>query len=160
MGPGRETTRQTSEAVRAAKAVLGRLEPRDSIDRRAIVCVIPHDRLIEMFGLPKGATVWDVIAVPNGSVKLKVVHSSFARVQEGEQYSHRVLDKFGEAKPTRIGWLGILNRYILQWLCVRLARKIDEDDKPVGWTLLRWVRPLSGYGGRPFVFLGKRERVE
>jgi len=63
--------------------------------------------------------------------------------------------------PTPIGrvwWLYLLNRCVLQWLCVRIYRTADEATGrtiPGGWGLLRWVVPLSGYG-RPMRYFGPR----
>jgi len=53
--------------------------------------------------------------------------------------------------------LGILNFLVLQWFGVRLARTIEIEVDPaavgrvgrvhrvVGWSLLRWVWPLTGW---------------
>ena len=51
-------------------------------------------------------------------------------------------------------WLTLVNYYLLQWFFVRLARVLDDEGRQVGWTVLRWPRPLSGYDGRPWRWLG------
>lgn len=174
---------QYANALQEAKAVL-----KEVTTRRRIVCRIPGPLVEQMFDIPRGAEIVEFRIESNNAINFKVVHPSFPRARDYEQYPIRVLDAFSDHSegsmrvpaeveshplcrseyvrndgciqrvPSRIGWLGILNRCLLQWLCVRLARKLDEDDKPVGWTLLRWVRPLSGYGGRPFVYMWKSEK--
>ncbi len=55
-----------------------------------------------------------------------------------------------------MSWLGILNFFVLQWFGARLARvysvQVDfgtmravGDSTPIGWRLLRWVWPLTGW---------------
>lgn len=53
-------------------------------------------------------------------------------------------------------WLGWLNFLLLQWFCIRLARIRDLRDAPdgsqhsvtIGYTLLRWPVPLTGWWSR------------
>lgn len=85
-------------------------------------------------------------------------------------------------KHPTLSWLGFVNYYVLQWFFVRLARvdypgafraralrpvqrgqlvsTSDVDTTtmiPVtSWTVLRWVWPLSGWGKRPYRFIGRR----
>lgn len=47
--------------------------------------------------------------------------------------------------------LHFLNFYILQWLFIRLARKMDDLGVQCGWTVL-FVLPISGYFNLPFVY--------
>lgn len=53
-----------------------------------------------------------------------------------------------------MSWLGYLNFVVLQWFGMRLARVMQQDFEPhlgtckpyqVGWKLLRWVWPLTGW---------------
>jgi hypothetical protein len=58
-----------------------------------------------------------------------------------------------------VSWLGLLNFLVLQWFGVRLARVVRKEfvtmhigldlplyrDVTVGWKLLRWVCPLTGW---------------
>lgn len=59
-------------------------------------------------------------------------------------------------------WLGWLNRIILQWFFVRLARVMDRDEagnlKQTGWCWLRGVVPLTGWS-TSYKFIGKRKRA-
>lgn len=41
-------------------------------------------------------------------------------------------------------WLLILNFTLLQWACVRLAKKV-QGKSTVGWMIIRWVNPLTGW---------------
>lgn len=41
--------------------------------------------------------------------------------------------------------LYILNFVLLQWLGVRLARVVDDDDGETSWAVLRWIIPLTGW---------------
>ena len=56
-------------------------------------------------------------------------------------------------------WLGILNRVVLQWFFVRLARVIATIDDGVkeqtGWMWLIGIVPLSGWG-TDYKFVSKR----
>jgi hypothetical protein len=43
-------------------------------------------------------------------------------------------------------WLGLLNFLVLQWFFIRLGRIIDIDSgNTIGWTLIRWPLPLTGW---------------
>lgn len=42
-------------------------------------------------------------------------------------------------------WLGFLNYYILQWLCVRLYKTVEDDGSISGWGLWYWIRPGTGW---------------
>ena len=58
-------------------------------------------------------------------------------------------------------WVGWLNFLLVQWLCVRIAGRIDHSGKFAGWGLRGPVLPLSGWWGdylprRPRWLMGKR----
>ena len=44
-----------------------------------------------------------------------------------------------------MSWLGFVNYYILQWLCVRLFKTVEQDGSISEWGLLYWVRPGTGW---------------
>jgi hypothetical protein len=48
-----------------------------------------------------------------------------------------------------MSWLGKLNKYVLQWGCVRLAKVVDTDginkDKITGWKIIYPICPTSGW---------------
>jgi len=55
-------------------------------------------------------------------------------------------------------WLGLLNSVILQWFFVRLAKIVDTETKViVGWDLLRWIVPLTGWWS-DYRYVGRRDR--
>lgn len=55
----------------------------------------------------------------------------------------------------KISWLGVLNRIILQWFFIRLARIVDDvTGKTLGYKILKWVVPLTGWGS-DYKFIGK-----
>ena len=54
-------------------------------------------------------------------------------------------------------WLYLLNRVLLQWLFLRLARVVENDGTQVGWTVLLWPYPETGWSG-PYKFVGGRPR--
>ena len=43
------------------------------------------------------------------------------------------------------GWLGRLNYFALQWVCVRLYKVAEDDGSISGWGFLYWVKPGSGW---------------
>lgn len=43
-------------------------------------------------------------------------------------------------------WLAALNFLVLQWFGLRLGRIVDiATQRTVGWRVLRWVWPLTGW---------------
>jgi hypothetical protein len=56
-------------------------------------------------------------------------------------------------------WLKFLNMFILQWFFIRLARVFDDEHKQVGWDIIRWVVPTTGWK-RDFFFIRKFNREE
>lgn len=45
-----------------------------------------------------------------------------------------------------MGWLGLLNFMLLQWIFVRLAKEVDTKSKKiVKWKLLIGIVPLTGW---------------
>ena len=68
---------------------------------------------------------------------------------------------------TPLGWL---NFFVLQWFGIRLARKMEPVPPPppgagrgfrrpmrqVGWTVLRWVWPLTGWWGTRYRYIARR----
>lgn len=55
--------------------------------------------------------------------------------------------------------LGFLNFWLFQWFFIRLARAIDDEtSKQVGWTILRWPCPMSGWDGRPYKWVGGKRK--
>lgn len=53
--------------------------------------------------------------------------------------------------------LKALNVFVLQWFFIRLAKVVDDDTGlRVGWTIIKWVWPLTGWS-TPFKFLGKKK---
>lgn len=66
--------------------------------------------------------------------------------------------------------LGMLNFWVIQWLCIRIAVCIEETDagpemcpkvgsRVVGYALLK-VWPLSGYFGWPFLYWGETQWIQ
>ena len=56
-------------------------------------------------------------------------------------------------------WLGPLNFLLLQWFGVRLAAVLERRDGPViGWMLLRWVFPLTGWWS-DFRWIGRHRSI-
>lgn len=52
--------------------------------------------------------------------------------------------------------LGLLNRVLLQWFFVRLAKVVDvRTGRRVRWTMLLGVCPLTGWS-TPYRFIGRR----
>lgn len=42
--------------------------------------------------------------------------------------------------------LEILNKFFLQWLCIRLAKVVDKDTKKfIKWKILKWIVPMTGW---------------
>lgn len=49
------------------------------------------------------------------------------------------------SKETDLTILGWFNFLVAQWLFVRLARIVDHDGSTVGWKLLGFVVPMTGW---------------
>lgn len=50
--------------------------------------------------------------------------------------------------------LGFLNFFVLQWFFVRIAGVHKKtDDKFIGYVLLRWPVPLTGWFGGKFRYI-------
>jgi len=71
-------------------------------------------------------------------------------------------------------WLGKLNRWILQWFCIRLAimlpqlpRDTGEEKIPdnpgmlpiIEWQILYWIVPGTGWA-TPYRCLGRQQKVK
>jgi len=56
-----------------------------------------------------------------------------------------------------VTWLEFLNKFILQWFFIRLAKVVDEDGDIIFWTILKWIIPCTGWGA-PYKYLGKSKR--
>lgn len=79
-----------------------------------------------------------------------------------------------------MSWLAVLNFIVLQWFCIRLARVVERQPVPgdvagasmcalgwitedeyrcltvtVGYTVLRWVVPLTGWWS-DYVWIARR----
>ena len=52
--------------------------------------------------------------------------------------------------------LYFLNRFVLQWFGIRLAKVLNEDGQQISWTILK-VMPLTGWGDRPYVYWGSHK---
>ena len=55
--------------------------------------------------------------------------------------------------------LGYLNKYVLQWFFIRLARYKRNIDDVWGWKIIGFVKPMSGWNGSDFIWLGRFEIV-
>jgi hypothetical protein len=44
-------------------------------------------------------------------------------------------------------YLYYLNKIVLQWFGLRLARKVDDQENQIGWHWLTNIKPLSGWNG-------------
>ena len=64
-------------------------------------------------------------------------------------------DMDGEATVEGGGmtWLKFVNIVFFQWFCFRLARVVKDGDQ-IGWTWIRWVVPLTGWGN-DYVWIGQ-----
>jgi hypothetical protein len=60
--------------------------------------------------------------------------------------------------------LEALNYFVFQFLCFRIARigerNSDDTFQQIGWGVLFWVAPFSGWGIKPYRPIGKRYRVK
>lgn len=52
--------------------------------------------------------------------------------------------------------IGFLNRYLLQFFFMRIARHVDSNY----FSIMYWVIPFSGYKGRPYQYLGNLKRFK
>ena len=66
-------------------------------------------------------------------------------------------------------WLDTLNFFVLQWFGVRLERVMATKEPPpgvargfrrpkvqIGWCVLRWVWPLTGWWGTRYRYIARR----
>ena len=61
-------------------------------------------------------------------------------------------------------WLKALNVFILQWFFIRLAKIVATDvienkSTIVGWTILKWIVPLTGWRS-DYIYIGKNRRTK
>lgn len=52
--------------------------------------------------------------------------------------------------------LGFLNRFLLQFFFIRLARKIDDNGKQIGYTVVKWVVPFTGWKS-DYIFISRKK---
>lgn len=55
--------------------------------------------------------------------------------------------------------LGIVNRFFFQFFFARLAKEVNKEKKVVGWLIVYFVVPFTGYAGKPFMFLGNPKHI-
>ena len=57
--------------------------------------------------------------------------------------------------------LGLLNFFVLQWVCIRLQQTVDEHDgSHERWDIIGPIVPLTGWWQRYIWMLPKRWRLK
>lgn len=51
-------------------------------------------------------------------------------------------------------WLKFINKYILQFFCIRLGRIVENDRPTNKYVILKWIKPFTGWTN-DYVYLNK-----
>ena len=131
----REANRVIVDIIIPVEVTSVKGEQYQDLSRWARLCIWARGKL----GLP----VCDPRPQPKSMLAPSVVDILRQRARE-ENFARKILPPMPlTPTPPVPWWLGPLNFVLLQWVCYRLARKLDFMGQPTGWTMVGPWLPLT-----------------